>query len=236
MFREPWEAQAFAMALALQQRGLFTWSEWAATLADGDQARAGRRRSRYRRDLLPPLARDPRAAGGGEGRRKRRDAGALPRRLGPRRRPHAARHADRARRRTISPEHARAREAQDASRPVPRARADLSQPRHVAASAHRGRRLRLGAPRALPAHRAGVRARQASTWSSSPTSTTSPTPTAGTMDPAIRYATQAPEHDPDPAALVHGRRDEADRPRRHASRSATAIPSMPRACGPRSTI
>jgi nitrile hydratase accessory protein len=34
VFREPWEAQAFAMALALQERGLFTWTEWAATLAD----------------------------------------------------------------------------------------------------------------------------------------------------------------------------------------------------------
>ena len=33
VFREPWEAQAFAMALALHERGLFTWSEWAATLA-----------------------------------------------------------------------------------------------------------------------------------------------------------------------------------------------------------
>jgi nitrile hydratase accessory protein len=33
VFREPWEAKAFAMALALQARGLFTWSEWAATLA-----------------------------------------------------------------------------------------------------------------------------------------------------------------------------------------------------------
>ena len=33
VFREPWEAQAFAMALALHQRGLFTWPEWAATLA-----------------------------------------------------------------------------------------------------------------------------------------------------------------------------------------------------------
>jgi nitrile hydratase accessory protein len=32
VFREPWEAQAFAMALALHQRGLFTWPEWAATL------------------------------------------------------------------------------------------------------------------------------------------------------------------------------------------------------------
>jgi nitrile hydratase accessory protein len=34
VFREPWEAQAFAMALALHQRGLFTWPEWAATLGD----------------------------------------------------------------------------------------------------------------------------------------------------------------------------------------------------------
>jgi nitrile hydratase accessory protein len=34
IFREPWEAQAFAMALALHERGLFTWSEWAAALAE----------------------------------------------------------------------------------------------------------------------------------------------------------------------------------------------------------
>jgi len=34
VFREPWEAQAFAMALALHERGLFTWTEWAATLGD----------------------------------------------------------------------------------------------------------------------------------------------------------------------------------------------------------
>ena len=34
VFRQPWEAQAFAMALALHGRGLFTWNEWAATLAD----------------------------------------------------------------------------------------------------------------------------------------------------------------------------------------------------------
>jgi len=33
IFREPWEAQAFAMALSLHQKGLFTWLEWAATLA-----------------------------------------------------------------------------------------------------------------------------------------------------------------------------------------------------------
>jgi nitrile hydratase accessory protein len=34
VFREPWEAQAFAMTLALYERGLFTWPEWAAALAD----------------------------------------------------------------------------------------------------------------------------------------------------------------------------------------------------------
>jgi nitrile hydratase accessory protein len=34
VFREPWEAQAFAMAVALHARGLFTWKEWAAALAD----------------------------------------------------------------------------------------------------------------------------------------------------------------------------------------------------------
>jgi nitrile hydratase accessory protein len=34
VFREPWEAQAFALALALHARGLFSWSEWAASLAD----------------------------------------------------------------------------------------------------------------------------------------------------------------------------------------------------------
>jgi nitrile hydratase accessory protein len=33
VFREPWEAQSFAMALALHQAGLFPWSEWAAMLA-----------------------------------------------------------------------------------------------------------------------------------------------------------------------------------------------------------
>jgi nitrile hydratase accessory protein len=33
VFREPWEAQAFAMTLALHKRGLFTWPEWADTLA-----------------------------------------------------------------------------------------------------------------------------------------------------------------------------------------------------------
>jgi len=34
VFREPWEAQAFALAVALHKRGLFTWNEWAATLGE----------------------------------------------------------------------------------------------------------------------------------------------------------------------------------------------------------
>ncbi|HEX9471699.1 MAG TPA: nitrile hydratase accessory protein [Bradyrhizobium sp.] len=34
VFREPWEAQAFAMTLALYDRGLFAWPEWAAILGD----------------------------------------------------------------------------------------------------------------------------------------------------------------------------------------------------------
>lgn len=53
VFREPWEAQAFAMTVLLHQRGLFTWGEWAQALgaqiagatspqfADGGSAGAG---------------------------------------------------------------------------------------------------------------------------------------------------------------------------------------------------
>src|SRR3954447_25642178 len=33
VFQEPWEAHAFAMAVTLHARGLFTWNEWAAELA-----------------------------------------------------------------------------------------------------------------------------------------------------------------------------------------------------------
>jgi nitrile hydratase accessory protein len=33
VFREPWEAQAFALAVALHERGLFSWQEWSAALA-----------------------------------------------------------------------------------------------------------------------------------------------------------------------------------------------------------
>jgi nitrile hydratase accessory protein len=34
VFREPWEAHAFAIVVTLHARGIFTWSEWASALAD----------------------------------------------------------------------------------------------------------------------------------------------------------------------------------------------------------
>lgn len=34
VFREPWEAHSFAMAVALQRAGLFQWHEWSAMLAE----------------------------------------------------------------------------------------------------------------------------------------------------------------------------------------------------------
>lgn len=33
VFREPWEAQAFALVVQLHQRKLFTWNEWADALS-----------------------------------------------------------------------------------------------------------------------------------------------------------------------------------------------------------
>jgi nitrile hydratase accessory protein len=32
-FAEPWQAQAFALAIKLSEQGYFTWKEWAAALA-----------------------------------------------------------------------------------------------------------------------------------------------------------------------------------------------------------
>jgi nitrile hydratase accessory protein len=34
VFAEPWQAQAFALAVKLSEEGHFTWNEWAAALAD----------------------------------------------------------------------------------------------------------------------------------------------------------------------------------------------------------
>jgi nitrile hydratase accessory protein len=33
VFAEPWEAQAFALAVKLSEQGYFTWKEWTAELA-----------------------------------------------------------------------------------------------------------------------------------------------------------------------------------------------------------
>ncbi len=42
VFAEPWQAQAFALALKLSDQGHFTWKEWAAALAEQLQAAASR--------------------------------------------------------------------------------------------------------------------------------------------------------------------------------------------------
>lgn len=34
VFTAPWQAQAFALVLALHERGLFTWPEWATALSE----------------------------------------------------------------------------------------------------------------------------------------------------------------------------------------------------------
>ena len=45
MFAEPWEAQAFAMAVKLHEAGVFTWGEWAQTL--GAELRSSPERPYY---------------------------------------------------------------------------------------------------------------------------------------------------------------------------------------------
>ena len=42
VFAEPWQAQAFALAVKLSEQGHFTWSEWAAALAEELQAAVDR--------------------------------------------------------------------------------------------------------------------------------------------------------------------------------------------------
>jgi nitrile hydratase accessory protein len=42
VFAEPWEAQAFALAVKLSEQGHFTWKEWAAALAEELKAAADR--------------------------------------------------------------------------------------------------------------------------------------------------------------------------------------------------
>jgi len=73
VFAEPWQAQAFALAVNLSERGYFTWKEWSAALADQLKAAADRGEpddgSQYYRHWLAALERlvtakgltDPRA-------------------------------------------------------------------------------------------------------------------------------------------------------------------------------
>jgi len=42
VFAEPWEAQAFALAVKLSERGYFTWKEWTDALADELKGAAAR--------------------------------------------------------------------------------------------------------------------------------------------------------------------------------------------------
>jgi nitrile hydratase accessory protein len=42
VFAEPWQAQAFALAIKLSEQGYFTWKEWAAALASELKAAADR--------------------------------------------------------------------------------------------------------------------------------------------------------------------------------------------------
>jgi len=42
VFKEPWQAQAFALAVKLSEQGCFTWTEWAAALAEEIKAAADR--------------------------------------------------------------------------------------------------------------------------------------------------------------------------------------------------
>ncbi len=61
VFAEPWQAQAFALAVKLSEQGHFTWKEWAASLAEELKAAAARGEpddgSRYYEHWLAALER-----------------------------------------------------------------------------------------------------------------------------------------------------------------------------------
>lgn len=61
MFAEPWQAQAFALAVRLSGDGYFTWKEWAEALANELKAAADRGQaddgSRYYEHWLATLER-----------------------------------------------------------------------------------------------------------------------------------------------------------------------------------
>jgi nitrile hydratase accessory protein len=59
VFAEPWQAQAFALAVKLSEQGYFTWPEWAATLGSvikaADASDSGDDGSRYYHHWLTAL-------------------------------------------------------------------------------------------------------------------------------------------------------------------------------------
>jgi nitrile hydratase accessory protein len=61
VFAEPWQAQAFALAVRLSAQGHFTWTEWATALADELKSAAARGNpddgSRYYEHWLAALER-----------------------------------------------------------------------------------------------------------------------------------------------------------------------------------
>jgi len=61
VFAEPWQAQAFALAVKLSEQGHFTWKEWATTLAEELKFASGRGEpddgSHYYEHWLASLAR-----------------------------------------------------------------------------------------------------------------------------------------------------------------------------------
>jgi nitrile hydratase accessory protein len=61
VFAEPWQAQAFALAVKLSEEGHFTWKEWAAALAEELKAASDRGEpddgSRYYEHWLAALER-----------------------------------------------------------------------------------------------------------------------------------------------------------------------------------
>lgn len=56
VFTAPWEAQAFALAVLLNERGVFRWDEWTRTLAD-EIHRPGAEARRYYEHWLAALER-----------------------------------------------------------------------------------------------------------------------------------------------------------------------------------
>jgi nitrile hydratase accessory protein len=61
VFAEPWQAQAFALAVKLSEQGYFSWKEWAAALAEELKSAADRGEpddgSRYYEHWLAALER-----------------------------------------------------------------------------------------------------------------------------------------------------------------------------------